>query len=175
MKKKFMGIFALALLITVVSCSDPSLPDETNTNNSIEFQVLDIGYSPLEQGYVSEPKAVIFQDQKAWSQFWSTSTRLDLNSQTPPAPEANFEGRMIIGMTSGTRPTGGFSVSIDRIKSVESPDGENWIMHYTEKTPDGTCILTQAITTPTIFVSTEKRDISSVELKGEQIGYSCNN
>ncbi|MDJ0696987.1 MAG: protease complex subunit PrcB family protein [Mastigocoleus sp. MO_188.B34] len=146
-----------------------------NVSNLIKFKVINFGYSPLEENFEPDPKVLVFRDKKTWSKFWNTISILDLNLQKPPVPKFNFEEKMIIGLTSGSKTTGGYKIRINKIESFQEKQGRRWIIHYTEIRPDESCILTQKPTTPNIFISTDKSDIYSIDLQGKKMIYSCSN
>lgn len=95
-----------------------------------------------------------------------------MNLQKRPAPDVNFDRQMVIALTPGSRPTGGFSVRIDRIEPVQNQQGNQWVIHYSEIIPAQNCLLTQQPTTPVVFVLTEKSNVT-VELKGQKITSTC--
>jgi hypothetical protein len=141
-------------------------------NNSIKFENFDVGYSPLAEGFQPAPKALVFRDKHAWARFWASSSFVDVNLQKLPAPDVNFARYMVIAFTPGSRPTGGFSVSIDDIAQVKSSQENRWIIYYTEIVPGQNCLVTQQPTTPAVFVLTEQSD-ASIDFEGRKITSSC--
>lgn len=141
-------------------------------SNSVEFEVFKVGYTPLAGRFEPKPKAFIFPDNRAWTEFWQSSTRLNINGQPPAAPKVDFNRRMVIGLTSGSKPTGGFSVRINRIERVQPHQDSQWVIYYTERVPGPDCVLTQQPTTPATFVFTERADVT-IELVGQKVTYNC--
>ena len=80
----------------------------------------------------------------------------------------------MIAFTSGSHPTGGFSIKIDQIEKLVTRQGEEWMVHYTEKGPGSDWFVTQQTTTPTIFVLTEPTNAKS-KMQGKTITAPCNN
>ena len=86
--KQFSTILGLKLLglATLISCSPvatnlaSSLPPPSQSsqvfqmNNTIKFEIFDVGYSPLEEGFSLEPQVLVFRDEQAWSHFWQSSS-----------------------------------------------------------------------------------------------------
>lgn len=143
-------------------------------NTSIPFQVLRVGSNPLSQRMDTQPQVLVFQNQQDWAKFWSRSSSLDLNLQKPTAPTVDFSQHQVIALTSGTHPTGGFSIQIDRIEKLVTSQREEWVIHYTEKIPGSDCFVTQQTTTPTIFVSTKPTN-ATIRVQGKTITNACNN
>ncbi|WOD40810.1 protease complex subunit PrcB family protein [Nodosilinea sp. E11] len=134
--------------------------------SNIPFQILDFGQTPLEERFVPEPQAFVFSSTSDWKDFWQSSTVLDLNLQKPPAPSVDFQQQTIVGITSGSRTTGGYGIHIDRIEP--NLQGNRWIIHYTESVPAHNCVLTQEPTTPSVFI-TVKPPVPPLELQGQTI------
>ncbi|WNN90005.1 protease complex subunit PrcB family protein [Gloeocapsopsis dulcis] len=142
-------------------------------DNSIDFELIDVGYNPLTAGFEPEPKIIVFRNQQEWKNFWSSFSFLDvnLNEQKFPVPAVNFEQKMVIGLTSGSRSTGGYSVQIDRIEQVQTPTPQ-WLIHYTEIIPGENCIVTQQPTTPTVFILT-KNTSAGIQLSKQKLTSRC--
>ncbi|AFY57427.1 hypothetical protein Riv7116_5022 [Rivularia sp. PCC 7116] len=189
-KKLLIHYLSLGLaVVPLISCSYPTQAENSptlfskltdssignNMSNLIKFEVVDIGANPLEESFEPDSKVLVFRDKRKWSKFWNTTSTLDLNLQKPEAPKFNFDKQMIIGLTSGSKSTGGYRVIIDKIESIQGKQDKRWIIHYTETIPDDSCILTQKPTTPSIFIVTDKSGISKIDLKGKKMVYSCSN
>jgi hypothetical protein len=153
------------------SQSQPSI-QSSKMSNAVNFEVFNVGSSPLAEGFQPAPNVFVFRQKQAWSQFWQSSSILDMNLQKRPAPAVNFADKMVIALTSGSKPTGGYSIRIDRIEQVPSSQGNRWLIHYTETVPEKNCIVTQQPTTPTVFILTEKSN-ASVVLRGQKQTSDC--
>jgi hypothetical protein len=141
-------------------------------NSPITFNVLPFGYTPLQEGFHPHPKALVFQDQQAWAAFWKTSHRLDANLQPPAPPKLDFTHQTVIGITSGSRQTGGYSITVDQVELKHQQDGNRLLIHYIESTPGNGCLVTEATTTPSVFIAISKSTVP-VELKGQQVVSAC--
>jgi hypothetical protein len=141
-------------------------------HSSTRFQVLDFGPTPLEERFEPKPNVFVFQDQETWGKFWQRTTRLDANLQKPPAPTVDFTHQTIIGLTTGSHATGGYSVQVDGLELSKGSEGDRWIVHYSEIVPDKNCLVTQQPSTPTVFIAMQKT-LLPIEFKGQQIDSTC--
>ena len=146
-----------------------SLPKETLT---IPFQRIDMGYTPLDEQFSPQPQVFIFTNDATWKEFWQSIRLLDLNLQKPPAPQFDFERRTLIGVTSGSRSTGGYAVQVDKIEVATSAKGDSWILHYTELVPGRNCLVTQSPTTPSAFIAVEV-PVLPIKLQGKTVSRDC--
>jgi hypothetical protein len=180
-----LASFFLSLIVAVASCYSAAHSPSASTPSPqpvpsgkaipmkfISFKVLNFGPTPLEEGYEPKPRVFVFQDQESWTKFWQRTTRLDANLQKPAAPKVDFTHQTIIGLTSGSQRTGGYSVRVEGIELIQGEGGDRWLIHYSELTPDKSCLVTQEPSTPTVFVSIPKSPLP-VELKGQRIPSSC--
>jgi hypothetical protein len=154
--------------------SQPSTLQISHMNNSIDFELIDVGYNPLVAGFEPEPKIVIFRNQQEWNNFWRKFSFLDvnLNEQKLPVPSVDFEQKMVIGLTIGSRPTGGYSIQIDCIEQLTDSETPQWLIHYTEITPSENCPVTQQPITPNVFILTQNSN-AAINLNAKNITSSC--
>lgn len=138
----------------------------------IPFQVLDLGPTPLERQFVPRPQVLVFTDSRSWQRFWQRSRVFDLNLQRPAAPPINFRRQAVVGFTIGSRPTGGYGLRIDRLESVTDNQGTYWRLHYTESVPGPNCLVTQALTTPTVFIAVPP-PVPQIQLQGRTVVVPC--
>ncbi len=139
---------------------------------TIPFQTIDFGYTPLEEQFIPQPQVFIFTNHATWEQLWQSSKILDLNLQKPPAPQFDFERQTLIGLTSGSRSTGGYALRVDKIEVVTSAEGDSWILHYRELVPGKNCLVTQSPTTPTAFIAVEV-PVLPIKLQGKTVSMEC--
>jgi hypothetical protein len=145
---------------------------EVSMSATIPFQTIDFGYTPLEEQFIPQPQVFIFTNHATWEQLWQSSKILDLNLQKPPAPQFDFERQTLIGLTSGSRSTGGYALRVDKIEVVTSAEGDSWILHYTELVPGRNCLVTQSPTTPTAFIAVEV-PVLPIKLQGKTVSMEC--
>lgn len=167
-----VGCRSIAQPVLITATKPSTSPNSRPMNSPISFKVLNFGYTPLDEGFHPQPKALVFQDQKSWAAFWQTSQRLDANLQTPAAPKVDFSKQTIIGVTPGSRRTGGYSMKVDRVELKKAQGGDRLLIHYSESTPGQGCMVTQATTTPYMFIAIPKSTLP-VELQGRQVASAC--
>ena len=139
---------------------------------TIPFTVLKLGRTPLETRYIREPQVFAFRSELEWLAFWRHSSLPRLSLRMSTLPQVDFATQMVLGLTVGFRPTGGYHLHIDAIDAVsETPPMERWIIHYTEQMPDR-CVLTQQPTTPSIFILTA-HSTAAIELRNKTVTYTC--
>lgn len=126
---------------------------------SIAFELLNVGATPFARRAVRSPQVLIFRDASAWSEFWGDRA----------APSIDFARQMVIVVTAGARPTGGYRLEIDRITAIEP---SSWQLHYTETTPGRACRVTQQPTTPAAFIVAETAPVA-IELQGQTVAHAC--
>jgi hypothetical protein len=148
-------------------------PQTNNMDNSVDFELLDVDYNPLVAEFQPKPKVVVFRNQQEWDKFWSGFSFLDvnLNEQQFPVPPVNFEQKMVIGLTIGSRPKGGYGIQIERIEKLQAPTPQ-WLIHYTEVMPDENCTVTQQPTTPAIFILTINTKVD-LQLSKQKLTSKC--
>lgn len=139
---------------------------------SVPFQVLNLGPPPLTERWTRQPQVWVFTSDQAWQQFWRGHRGIDHNGQPPAAPPVDFRRQAVIGLTVGARPTGGYGLKIDRIERATGNRGVYWRVHYTESVPGPNCLVTQAITTPTVFIAVQP-PVPQVQLRGRTVTISC--
>ena len=68
-------------------------------------RVLTAQYSGL-----AEPRRMVIRDAAAWGAFWAEATG---PHAAPAAPDVDFTRGMVLVAAMGTRPTGGYGISIE--------------------------------------------------------------
>jgi hypothetical protein len=101
-------------------------------------------------GLAPEAKNVVARSAEEWRAF--------CRPNAPGAEDAlrdfDWSAHMLIAVSLGSRPTGGYAVEID---SVEQ-DGERWIVHARETRPAPGSLQTQMVTSPFDCVATRRFD-----------------
>jgi len=130
---------------------------------AVEFEILEIGYSPFDEGFWPDPEVKVFRERREFADF--------LNVEVIP-DWISFDQAMILAIAIGSRPTGGYQFHIDRIEAVQTPTGEHWRVHYTERVPGADCSVPQQTTTPAHFLRVREAT-ATVELVPTQEAYHC--
>lgn len=86
-------------------------------------------------------KRVVIRDSAAWKQLWrAIHARIE---PMPEVPEVDFHKHMVIGVFLGTKPTGGYSVSITGIVR-----NAKTVVSVRERAPAPGDMVTMALTAP---------------------------
>jgi len=94
-----------------------------------------------------EARRFVVSDEPGWASLWS-AIHSDVTPE-PARPGVNLAEQIVIVAALGERPTGGFAIHID---SVRSGSGGREVF-VTTSTPGPTCMTTQALTQPVHAVS----------------------
>jgi hypothetical protein len=109
-------------------------------------------------GFSLEAKNAVVKSAEEWRALCNTNSA----GLAAPAASIDWSKQMLITVSLGSRPSGGYSVEIDRV----TQQGSLWIVHAHESRPAEGSMQTQMITSPFDCVSTprfEGRIVFSVE------------
>lgn len=101
---------------------------------------------------IAESRSVVIRDADAWSRFWAEAT-----ANVDPAPEPpaiDFNASMVIAAAMGTRPSGGYAISIDEVRMGD----EALFAVLREVSPGAGCVTIDALTAPVAAVRLERSD-----------------
>ena len=84
---------------------------------------------------------VVVRDTEDWKRLWRAVH--GRRSPMPDAPEVDFREHMVIGVFMGTRPSGGYSISMTGIVQ-----NEKITVTVREQSPDPDDMVTMALTSP---------------------------
>jgi len=105
----------------------------------------DTGPASIAYGYDSALDAragLVVRDAEHWARVWSEHHRRRL--PVPPVPEVDFAREMVLAVTCGERPTGGYGL---RIVSAVERDGRLHVLAR-ESRPAAGALLPTVVTTP---------------------------
>jgi hypothetical protein len=88
------------------------------------------------------PLRLVITTPGEWQQFWSE--RFAGQLPMPPLPAVDFATEMVVAVTAGQKPSGGYSI---RIESVTERGAELEAV-VLEKAPGAACVVTGALTFP---------------------------
>ena len=134
-----------------------SLSSGKNTFQELKFV-------PIEEIKVrvdSGPSFVLLRSEEEFKKFLQEH---GLVSPEEKSLQIDFKRYMLIGVFSGKRPTGGYSLYIERVLRK----GDTLIIHAVEKCPDPNSMVIQVITYPSVFFTIEKFYPKEVILEFEQ-------
>jgi len=108
-----------------------------------------------------ESGGMVFRDAESWQGFWQNYCKaITGEGKQLEAPEIDFSSQMLIGVFSGSKPTGGYGIGIQRVLE----DSKKIVVEYVEKSPPPDAIVTMAFTYPCHIVSIPRSD-KAVEFK----------
>ena len=92
-----------------------------------------------------EAGAMVFRDAESWEKFWgSYSSRYTGEGEKVPAPEVDFSVKMLVGVFSGEKFSGGYSITIHRVLE----GSKKLVVEYEEESPSPENFVTEVITYP---------------------------
>lgn len=155
---KNIFISSVVLLSTLAfSCSNQG-DDESNVSFEV---VLESSFSS-----VSDKRQVVIRNNEDYQKLLNEVYK-DLD-QMPRFPDADFTRNSIIAVFSGPKSTGGYSVSVDKIKESSGKITVNVI----ETAPGKNCKVTEMESRPYIIVRIPKAD-KDVKFKTKEIVKDC--
>ena len=105
---------------------------------------------------IDEPWFKIIRNQHDWeSHFYASTAAVTYpDSMAPVAPILDFENYQVISGGLGVRSSGGFSLAIESVYELESA----MFIHVLDVRPGPGCMVTMAITHPSITIVVKKTD-----------------
>jgi len=117
----------------------------------------EITFKTISQGQYSgfsEAKNYVITNTNDWQSLWNKVYGNVLSK--PPLPEVDFNKSMVIAVSLGSKPTGGYDIKITGVKEREA---EGLIaISVEESSPGKDCIVSQALTSPYHIIETDKTD-----------------
>ena len=106
---------------------------------------------------------VVVRDTEGWKQLWRTMH--GRRSPMPEVPQVDFRKHMAIGVFMGTKPSGGYSVSITRVVQ-----NEKTVVSVREQSPGPGEMVTMALTAPyhVVVVPRSEKPIEFVDDRDKQ-------
>lgn len=86
-----------------------------------------------------------------WRTLWDALTRNRLPK--PPAPSIDWEHDMVVCVTLGTRPSGGYTIELEGLRIV----GSELVVDARERRPAADAIVPMVTTAPYALITTERR------------------
>lgn len=151
-------ILLLLLVSSMGACNKESeLVEAVEKNNA--FKILDQG----NRSGVLESKNASIAQKDDFTVLWSQHKNHVIGGGI--VPEIDFTKQAIIGVFLGEKPTGGYSVVIDKI-TLENNTAH---VYFTTILPGKNCRLTQALTSPYTIVTAPKNFTSTVFHESRQV------
>ena len=99
---------------------------------------------------IESARNVAVRSAAEWTALWEE------HAAGTPAPKVDFTLDMVVGVFLGTRPTGGYAVTIT---TVETQDAD-LVVTYLEAQPKPGAMLTQALTAPVHLVRVPQHNLT---------------
>ncbi len=115
---------------------------------------------------IPDRRRVVIRDQSSWTAYWN-----DFHANIVPMPDppsVDFSTKMVVAATMGTRPSGGYSVSVS---AVYQQDG-TLFFRIREASPAPTCPNVAVVTAPAVAVLADRWN-GPVEFVEESGTNSC--
>lgn len=96
---------------------------------------------------IDEPYQAVVRTQDEWLKLWRR------HGSGLPAPDVNFEARMVLGVFLGSRPSAGYSVEIVEVRTADG----GLIVEYREARPAPDRMVAQIVTAPFHLVSLDRQ------------------
>jgi hypothetical protein len=125
------------------------IPDEAD-NLEVRRETAPAAFA-INSGYGDSARVVV-RNQSQWREVWA---RIAGNaSPAPEPPEIDFSTEMVLVAAMGTRPSGGWSIRIDRVARRANTV---WVA-VTLQQPGAGCLSTAALTAPVDVVVIQRMD-----------------
>ena len=131
---------------------------KNNTYEELKFQVVEGIRVRVD---TTEPAVFVFDNGKEFMNFLNEHASFPSKQKIP---RIDFDKYLLVGVFSGRRPTGGYSIRIER---VLKKDG-TLLIHAVEECPKPGSMVIQVITYPSIFFTVEKFNLKEVNMEFEQ-------
>lgn len=117
-------------------------------------------------GAITDSVRLVVRDANAWAEMWA---RLHAGtSPSPPMPEVDFAGSLVVVAALGQRTSGGFAIAVDSATLA----GDRLTVWITSTSPGATCMTTAALTAPVVAARVQAR-ATAVEFREERRVEEC--
>jgi PrcB C-terminal len=144
------GIFALAAALAAAACSNngATAPNASTGGEALILARFGTPATTASAGNAGNPsdttsQRVVIGDAATWTRFWA-SLAPDPNAPAGAAPSVDFSRDMVIAAVSPVRPSGGYSVTIEKVTQY----ADHIEAEVVERSPGPNCVVTGAITRP---------------------------
>ena len=149
------GALVLVSLSSACRCTEPAQPQAAETpespatpdaNSPMELSCQD--FLSGQHSGIREQQLRLVRTQAEWLALWREHSSQQLPG--PELPKIDFEGHMLVAVFLGERPTSGFGVQLQRVRSLAGPKGQAPTLEALarETRPDPDTLQAQVITAP---------------------------
>jgi len=135
--RPYLGIMrrvALCLVFVLPALGSAQLPRMTHFGDPTD------GFS--QYSGIADSQRVVIRDTSAWRQYWTAVHRPFIPA--PAVPDVDFRREMILLVSMGTRPSGGFVIRIDSAMT----DAQRVLVQVTQIVPGRGCAVPAVVTRP---------------------------
>jgi len=106
--------------------------------------------------HIEKPWFKVIDNQADWeAHFYASTATITYAADTAPvAPVLDFENYQVISGGLGMRSSGGYYLAIESVKQV----GNNMYIHVLNVRPGSNCLVTMALTYPSVTIVVKKAD-----------------
>lgn len=134
-------------------------------DDDLSIEALDEGA----MGAMTEERREVITDAETFEERWNA---LHGHRSEPPAPPSvDFDAHVVVLAALGQRPTGGYSVALERALHDEEEGVVELIVR--EVRPGEGCMVTQALTFPYLLATVEAVDASYEFMEAEPREADC--
>lgn len=126
----------LALLLA--ACGDPWLAALPPDARAVSFRSL----GPWNYTNMAASRRLVVTNRTDWVAVWAQIQ--GSHSPAAPLPAVDFGEEMVVVAAMGTRPTGGYRITIEHVAA----DSGTVYVDVLESSPGGSCVVTDALTQP---------------------------
>jgi hypothetical protein len=102
---------------------------------------------------IQKPRTVVVRDMETWQALWK-----EHRGGTLPLPKVDFAKEMVLGAWAGTRPTGGYVITIQEARLKNG----TLTVSVRSESPPPDAMLIQALTQPFDLVAVKKTGAKTV-------------
>lgn len=161
MKRTLLLLFGLFLITFSAHSGAQTNQETTYQGTPVPFTQLGPKRSGPRWSFTSnsgiwDRRRMVIRDDEAWLDLWKRVHSPDPThgpyTTLPPLPEIDFSSEMLIVVSSGARPTGGYGIIIDAIYGQQNQIE----IVVRDVSPGKECIVTQSATQPVDIVRLPK-------------------
>jgi len=142
---------AVALGALVAACDTVTEPGVPPGAVALQLEQVPDEVAQYLYSGVDDRRRLFIKDAAAWTTLWEEVT--SHVQPPPPVPAIDFGAEAVIVASMGTRPSGGYSITIE---GVFEADGQLYVA-VREISPGSNCVTTAALTAPVHAVRVPRR------------------
>lgn len=148
-------------------CADPSEPlGPRGPLGPLELSAIPEAQPLRFNSGLDTQQRLVIRDARTWASLWS---QIAARIQPLPAPPAiDFDSKLVVVASMGTRPSGGYTIDIDDVRIIDNAVQ----LSVTETSPGVACGGSGALTTP-IAVATVTRFDTQASFAERTTSYDC--